>query len=82
MIKADERILYFRQSQDDIVNKLLLYARKLFFNQKDYDICDNFNKLVVRKKSYYIFRFNYAIRNKKESLLQGMIRTSMGLVMS
>jgi hypothetical protein len=54
---GEQRSLYFLSSQLARLEKVLLYARKLLFNQKDYDLCDNFDRLVCRgQSSYFVFR--------------------------
>lgn len=57
-----------------------MYVRKLLFSRKDYDLCDNFPKLVVQtKKNYYILR--KAPVAQQRSMLSDMIRLGMGLVL-
>ena len=49
--------LYFKESQLHLLNKVFLYAKKLFFSKKEYDLCDNFDKMVYQgAKTYYIFK--------------------------
>lgn len=38
----------------DVVDRLLLYVRKLFFNLKDYDVLDNFTTLVAKMSTEYL----------------------------
>ena len=54
-----DMVLYFRYSELFLLEKIFLYAKKLFFSQKEYDLCDNFDQLVHKgKKTYYIHRSN------------------------
>jgi hypothetical protein len=73
--------LYFLESQAHFLEKLFLYAKKLFFNRKAFDILDNFDQLVVRaKKSYYIYRKRE--RDEADTVLMDMVRNSMGLILA
>ena len=75
---SSEMILYFKESQFYLLEKIFLFAKKTFFNRKEYDLCDNFDNLVKKgKKSFYI------IREKKgysETMLMQMLKMSMGLI--
>lgn len=58
---------------------MFLYAKKLFFNKKAFDILDNFEKLVVKaKKTYYIYRSQ---EKERDSILMDLVANSMGLVL-
>jgi putative ribosome biogenesis GTPase RsgA len=71
--------LYFLESQSYFIEKLFLYSKKLFFNRKDFDILDNFDRLVVKsKRTYYIYRRRQ--KEPAESVLMDMVRNSMGLI--
>lgn len=71
--------LYFLESQAYFLEKLFLYAKKQFFNAKEFDILDHFDELVVKsKRSYYIYRKKDGPPG--ETTLLEMVRNSMGLV--
>ena len=79
-LEEDPMHLYFLDSQAFLLEKILLYAKKLFFNRKAFDILDYFDQLVVKvKKSYYIYRKRE--REEVDAFLMDMVRNSMGLIL-
>ena len=50
------RNIYFKYNNIHLLEKCFLYAKRLLFNEKNYDLCDNFDSLIKSSgKSYYIY---------------------------
>jgi len=56
--------LYCKQSQLFYLQKILLFSKKIYFNNKNYDICDNYDQLAYNTgRSFFILRAKQQIRD-------------------
>lgn len=61
---------------------MCLYAKKLFFKEKDYDLCDDFNNLFKESgRKFFIYRKNDYYQNEASWLLNSIHETK-GYVLS
>jgi hypothetical protein len=74
--------LYFRQSELHILSKVCLYAKKVFFTKKAYDLCDEFSSAFKEtNKRYYIYRRNSELDGEPSWVLNS-IHESRGYVLA
>lgn len=74
--------MYFKESEADVLEKVCLFAKKLFFKQKDYDLCDEFGHLFCEtSRKFYIFREQKG-KIEGKVWLRDSIRGTGGLVLT
>ena len=65
----------------DLLSKVCLFAKRLFFQEKDYDLCDDFNSLFRESsKKFTILRKNQ-YKNDENSWILNTIHETKGYVL-